>query len=339
MEKYEHTEHDKHEHAKHKHKPKVNIWQISTAVLGVLLIASIFTGGFGLKQGTAVEVLSAQEAGKKAVDYINNNLLQPGTSAILQSAEEKGELYNVKLNIGGRAYDSYVTKDGKLLFTQAINLDETPETPKQPPTQDIPKTATPDVKLFTMTFCPYGNQAEEAMHPVVEALKGKVDVEPHYVIYSNYRGGGPQYCLDKESKYCSMHGIQELNQDVRELCVYKYQKDKYWDFVMKINEKCSAQNVDSCWEAIAKEKGIDTEKIKTCQKDEAIELLKREVGLNEKYGVRGSPTLVINDATYQGGRTPEAFKQAICSAFTTEPSECSETLSGSAASSPAGGCG
>ena len=124
-----------------------------------------------------------------------------------------------------------------------------------------------------------------------------------------------------------MHGIQELNQDVRELCVYKYAKSKYWDFVMEINKKCSAQNVDSCWEAIAEEKGIDTDKMKTCQKDEAMELLKKEVELNEKYGVRGSPALIINGATYKGGRTPEAYKQAICSAFAVKPAECDETLS------------
>ena len=75
-------------------------------------------------------------------------------------------------------------------------------------------------------------------------------------IYSNYNGGGATYCLDKENKYCSMHGIQELNQGVRELCVQKYQPDKLWDFVMKINKACSASNADTCWEAVAKTAGV-----------------------------------------------------------------------------------
>ena len=78
------------------------------------------------------------------------------------------------------------------------------------------------------------------MMPVVELLKDKADIQLHYVIYENYQGGGSKYCLDKDNKYCSMHGIQELNQDVRELCVQKYQGDKLWNFVKEINAKCTS---------------------------------------------------------------------------------------------------
>ena len=347
-----HKTKEKHKHTAHKRKSKMSVWQISTIILGILLVISVFTGGFnGTKSadGTGQEVtdstnpesasLTGQAVADKAIEFINQNLLQGQATATLESVVESRGLYNLKLNINGQELDSYATKDGQMFFPQAIDLSEPPEAPQQAPPQDIQKTDTPNVKLFTMSFCPYGNQAEEAMHPVAELLKDKVDVEPHYVIYNNYRGGGPQYCLDEENKYCSMHGIQELNQDVRELCVYKYQKDKFWDFVMKINEKCSAEDVDSCWEAIAEEQGIDTEQIKSCQQNEAMDILKTEAELNTQYGVKGSPTLVINDATYNGGRTSEAYKQAVCSAFTAEPGECSEALSESASSAPTGGCG
>jgi len=154
---------------------------------------------------------------------------------------------------------------------------------------------------------------------------------------SCYRGGGPEYCLDEESKYCSMHGIQELNQDVRELCVQKYQKDKLWDFVKAVNSQCNYQNVDSCWSGVAKEVGLDIAQIKTCQKNEALELLAQESTLNEKYGVRGSPQLFINEKEYQGSRTSEAYKQVICSAFNSPPEKCSQTLN-SEGGSVSGGC-
>ncbi|MCX6777954.1 MAG: thioredoxin domain-containing protein, partial [Candidatus Micrarchaeota archaeon] len=153
------------------------------------------------------------------------------------------------------------------------------------------------------------------------------------------QGGGPQYCLDNESKYCSMHGIQEVHEDVRELCIYKYQKEKYWDFVLKVNTACTSANVDSCWEAVANSTGIDTAKVKTCQKDEAIALLQNEVELNTKYGVQGSPALVINGVDYSGSRTPEGYKQGVCSAFNSPPAECNQTLSGSTTSTASGGCG
>ena len=49
--------------------------------------------------------------------------------------------------------------------------------------------------------------------------------------------------------------------------------------------------------------------------------------LNEKYGVRGSPTLVINDTVVQVERSPEKIKETICNAFLNPPSECEKQLS------------
>ena len=201
-----------------------------------------------------------------------------------------------------------------------------------------PKKDKPNVKFFVMAFCPFGNQAESGLEPVFRLLGDKVDWEPRYVIYSNYGSGYPDFCLDEENKYCSMHGIQELHQDVREMCVWKYYPaDTWWDFVMKINENCNSRNADTCWEPIAKEVGIDVEKIKTCQEEEAISLLAEELELNQKYGVRGSPTIFINDQQYSGDRSPESFKQSICCGFTTQPKECSQKLSGGS-SGPSGRC-
>jgi hypothetical protein len=65
---------------------------------------------------------------------------------------------------------------------------------------------------------------------------------------------------------------------------------------------------------------------------------------NNKYGVQGSPTLVINGVQSEAARTPEAIKQAICAAFTEAPSECDTVLPntpfqagfGLAAGAPAG---
>jgi hypothetical protein len=183
--------------------------------------------------------------------------------------------------------------------------------------------------------------ADDFVNPVDKLLGDKISFEPHYVIYNNYaknRGAKwNEYCIDKDEKYCSMHGVQELNQNVRELCTFKYQPDKYWDFVLAANEKCDYSNVDSCWENVAKEVGIDLDKIKSCQSDEALSLLANEVSLNEKYEVTGSPTIILNGKSYEGNRTPEDLKQGVCSSFNTEPDECSQTLD-SDNSSASGSC-
>jgi len=317
--------------------------------ISIIIAGLIITGAFVYVNQEKVtekvsESLSSQQVAEKAVNYINQNILQKGTTASLINVAEENGVYKIHLKIGEREYDSYATKDGKLLFPEGINLNP-------PSKKDIPKTELPDVDLFVMAFCPFGNQAEEIMEPVAKLLGNKAKIELHYVIYSNYASGFPDYCLAEESRYCSMHGIQELNQGVRELCVQKYQKDKLWDFVMKINKGTTSQNVDEKWEEIAKNLGIDVQKIKDCQRVEAKTLLAQEVRLNkteypvqdptrhqnqEKITISGSPTLVINGIIYDGERSSEGYKKAICSGFKNPPEECSQTLKSETGSS--GGC-
>jgi 2-hydroxychromene-2-carboxylate isomerase len=195
----------------------------------------------------------------------------------------------------------------------------------------------PQIDFFVMSYCPYGNQAEIGIEPVYRLLKGKADFNPRYVIYENYGGGGPDYCLDS-GKICSMHGIQELNQNIREACVGKYMGvDKWFDFALAMNDKCTYKNADSCWEAVAKELKLDVNKIKTCEKDEGLALMRADKALGDKLAVQGSPSVFIDGQSYNGGRTPEAYKQGLCAAFTNKPAECNTALAGEANAAPAAG--
>ena len=289
------------------------------------------------------KVLTPQEAGDKTVKFINENILKGQATASLVNAVEDNGLYKLTFDIEGQEVISYVTRDGKYLFPEPISLEvqqsaqpEEQIPPEETP-QEAPQTEKPNVKLFIMSFCPFGNQAEEIMMPVIDLLGNKAEIEPHYVIYSNYGGGGPEYCADEENQYCSMHGIQELNQDVRELCVWKYQNSKFWNFLKEVNKNCSSQNADTCWEGVAQNMGINVQKIKDCQNNGIFTLLAEELSLNKQYGVGGSPQLFINNVEYKGERSSEAYKLAICAAFTEPPEECGQTLS-SAGGSASGGC-
>jgi glutaredoxin len=200
----------------------------------------------------------------------------------------------------------------------------------------------PQIDFFVMAYCPYGNQAEEIIDKVYEVLGDKAIFNPHYVIYSNY--GGADYCLDNEQKYCSMHGGQELHQDVRELCVNKYMGiDKWFSFAVAMNSKCTAANADTCWEAVAKDLGLDAQKIKDCQASEAETLLAEEKKLNNLLGVQGSPTIFIEGEEYGGTRDANAILAAMCNAYdSTKPAECGSTIAASSTASAApasGGCG
>lgn len=142
----------------------------------------------------------------------------------------------------------------------------------------------------------------------------------------------------KEGEFTSLHGEQELNQDVREICAWNLGEDeKWWDFVEKVNENCSDKDADTCWEKQAKEAGLDTAKIKACQKNQAVDLLEKAAGECDQYDAYSSPMVFINDEIFNGGRAPEDYKQAICSGFEKSPKEC-ETVLGEKTEAPAGGC-
>ena len=201
----------------------------------------------------------------------------------------------------------------------------------------------PQIDFFVMSYCPYGNQAEEAVKPVYDLLKDKAIFNPRYVVYSNYGDGGPTYCLDN-GNLCSMHGIQELNQDIREVCVNKYTGiAKWFEFALAMNKDCTSANADTCWEAVAQKLSLDVAKIKKCQADEGVALMKAEKELGDKLKVSGSPTTFIDGESYSGARTAEGIKQGLCAAFDTAPTECTTTLAGAsttaAAAAPAAACG
>ena len=302
-------------------KFKSNIWFVVSVILFLVLIASIWTRGFGIKN--LLFGGSKEEIAKKSIDFINKNLLSNGITASLSSISlDDSGLYKLKIKIQDQELEVYVSRDGNMIFPQGIKITATQN---QKP-KEIPKTEVPDAKLFVMSFCPYGNQAEDAMMPVINLLKGKAKIELHYIVS---KAG---------NKYQSLHGDQELNQDIREICVQKYQKDKLWDFIKEINSKATSQNVNAKWEGIAKNLGIDVNQIKQCQIDEGPTLLNQEIKLTDKYKISGSPTLLINETIFQGSRTSEAYKEAICSGFKVAPQECNKKLSGATSNASSGGC-
>lgn len=309
---------------------------VSAALLAILLYQNFVPNAFTFNNSSGLSgVMPKDEVAEKTISYIKDNLASVDTEFTLTGSTEKNGVYEVSFDVMGQSEKVYVTKDGEILFLNSFNMNP-------PEEKTLTKTDKPVVELFVMSFCPYGNEAEELMKPVVDLLGENADIQLHYIFYSGNNYTYPDYCYDETEQYCSMHGIQELNQGVRELCVQKYQPDKLWDFVSAINNQATAQDVDSKWEAIARSSGIDVDKIKQCQTEEAITLMAQEVSLtDQQYPVQnpashnseetakiaGSPTILINGTIYDGGRSSEGYKEAICSAFNSAPTECEQTIS------------
>jgi predicted DsbA family dithiol-disulfide isomerase len=164
--------------------------------------------------------------------------------------------------------------------------------------------------------------------------------------------------------YASLHGRQEANQNIREICAWNQSSDKtqWWDFVDGVNKNCTAQDADTCWENQAKSAGLDTTKINECFNQEGISLIEKEIAITNKYNVSGSPTVLINDvafppetaytqdgkgslkigskvATQDRYRTPNVVKEALCVSFQKNPTECKSVLNDLQGVAPAaGGC-
>ena len=309
---------------KREEKKGINLWMVSTIVLLMALLA------FVVREYTPSD---KNRIGQLAVDFINNNLVEGADKATLISVEEESGIYKVTTSYKGQEIPVYVTKDGKAMFlSQPLDMTQSLPKPQQQTAGkfDAPDKDVPDVELYVMSFCPFGVQAENSMKPVFDLLKDKANFKIRFIA----RVSGDDY-----KSVDSLHGFTEAMEDLRQICIMKYYtKETYWNYLMEFNEKCYPSHwdettLDTCWREVANKFNIDDKRIDDCSKSkEAVDLLKVDEQLTEKYGVRGSPTLIINGATYQGARTPEAFKQAVCSGFKNPPAECNQTLEGNTTS-------
>jgi protein-disulfide isomerase len=248
-------------------------------------------------------------------------------SQLRTAFENVGDYYKLKDSVTRASY--YVSEEARQEFYEAIGVTLGDNHPQ--------------MDFFVMSFCPYGNQAEELIEPVYQLLKEEVDFIPHYVIYSDYATGmnadWEQYCIDEDEKYCSMHGIQELNQGVRELCVYKQLgADAYFEFVLAVNDACSSSDADTCWEGVADDLGLDKQSIKTCEEEEALTLLEEDKAIGDKLSVSGSPTIFVDGERYSGQRSSAGYQQSLCESFEDAPESCGELLESEAPAAPAGQC-
>jgi glutaredoxin len=310
-------------------KKKINYWKLGAVILGILLIVSIFSSGFKFNLGKG-------KIAQDTLDFINENLLRQETAQFIGVKEENG-LYKITLEIGGKEFESYVTKDGRLLFPQAIDMSKQLESPvieeKEVPSFDcesVEKTTKPKIEVYYMSFCPFGVQVIKTLNPVVKLFGEKISIEPHFVIYDKiqYQGQEDKYCMED---VCSMHGINEIKENMRQACIFKDQKEVYWDYMECVIGSCSLNNIETCWETCATGTGVIIKDVKACVDNEGVELMRVDKKLCNEKGVRGSPSVFINDVAYIGERTNEAFKEAICCSFIERPDECGEELESSVA--------
>ncbi|MEK6969678.1 MAG: hypothetical protein AABW48_04585 [Nanoarchaeota archaeon] len=292
----------------------INYWKVGTLGLSILLFLSLVTNFNLYSSGD-----SKEEAAAKALDFINTNLLQGQTVADLEAIEDQGDVYMMKLSVSGQEIDGYITKDGKLFFPQAISLTEVPALDSAVPPAEVVKSDKPKVEVFVMSHCPYGTQIEKGMLPVAYLLGSKMDFSVKFVSYS-------------------MHGETEIKEQLNQYCIEKEQKTKFLDYL-----KCFLDEGDGAGCLVTAK--IDQSKLGACtaKADQEFSVMENLADKstwlsgqfplfdihkveNDKYGVQGSPTLVINGVMASAGRDSVSLLNAICDAFNTPPEECKMKL-------------
>jgi len=123
----------------------------------------------------------------------------------------------------------------------------------------------------------------------------------------------------------SMHGQEEAQENLRQICLREEQPDKYFAYLDCFLKKGESEN---CLEKVKVEK----EKLIECEKDKnrGLTYAKKDFELQQKYEIVGSPTLVLNGERVNefdfGGRSAEAVKNLLCCGFLNQPAVCSTKL-------------
>lgn len=305
-------------------------------IFGSIAIIIIALAAIGLSLYKNKDIIKPAEAKTVVEKFVNTYLMQPGSTVTISDITESYGLYKMKIDVGSnQTVDSYVSKDGKLFFPQALDIAETEKTAAgsnntaggeaaATPT-NIPKTDKPTVELFVMSYCPYGTQIEKGLLPVISTLGKKIDFELKFCDYA-------------------MHGEKELKENLTQYCIQKEENSKLNDYLT-----CFLKSGDSatCLTGanINKDKNADC----VAKADEEFKVtanFQSNTGFqgtypgfdvykadNAKYNVGGSPTLIINGTEVSSGRDSASLLKTICSAFNEQPEECQATLSSATPSS------
>ncbi len=309
-------------------------------ILQVVPVEKITKGKNKVLEGAEIKKgqITINDKLKEAVtNFVNNYLIKGGGKDVKveigKISKEEG-LIKVNITLQGQDQPIYLTPSGSKIAFQVISLDDyKKEVATQQAAQkkaaevsEENKNDKPQVDIFVMSYCPYGTQFEKGIIPVLRLLKDKIDARIRFVDYA-------------------MHNKKELDENVVQYCIQKNTPDKFYDYL-----DCFLESGKS--KECVQKTGIDADKLASCSdttdkqfkvsenfKDKStwkgqFPTFDIDKADNAKYGVQGSPTLIINGQKIQpAGRDAKHLLEAVCGGFKNPPAECQKELSSKAPSS------
>ncbi|HWQ60023.1 MAG TPA: hypothetical protein VN420_02640 [Candidatus Fimivivens sp.] len=310
----------------------------AAVVVGLVLV--LVAGGYLLvaRTGIGERVLGIRDIGPVAAradmqSFVRDGLGVPANIEVTVSEPiRQSGLYKATVTIQKKDYPMYLSLDGATFFPNAIDSEAVVKAKAAAAPKEVPKSSKPDVRLFVMSYCPYGTQIEKGILPVLAALGDKIDFKLEFVDYAMHNNK-------------ATNDRKELDENLREYCIRTQEPSKLTAYLSCFLKK--GQGTES---ACLRTAGVNASQNAACMKaaDTEFDVTKNfndqstyqgnyppfnvDKADNEKYSVQGSPSLVINGVTSDSQRDPASLLKAICAAFDTAPSECDQSLSSTAPS-------
>lgn len=295
-------------------QPKFN-WIVVAIVLclaGILLIIRSFKGK------------TEEFKTKQIPEAIKKVLNSPSTKFEITSVVEKSGVYEFVLKLNNQDYTSYITKDAKILFTSGVELDKQAKKDatgasteqKKLTCNDLQKADKANLTAFVVSNCPFGLQMQRVFKNALaenSVLSQSLDVK--------YIGA------IENGKITSMHGDEEAQENLKQICIREEQKDLYWPYVSCYMQ---AGKTEECLATV----NVDKTQLDACTTDakRGLAYAKKDFDVATKFNVSGSPTLVLNGKQIVsefdfGGRTPNSIQTIVCCGSTNKDGSCSTEIS------------
>lgn len=280
-------------------KVRENPWILSTVVLGILFVITLFIATSPKITGN---VISEQSVGQKVLSYAQ---AQGVSGATIDSVSKGSDFYTVNVNVNNQKVPLMLSLDGKYILQpfddKPVPGSTAPPSTKEPVKIDADKiknapvegNANAPVKIieFSDFQCPFCGRAFENLKPLYdEYIKtGKVELVFLNFPLSFHPNAEPAaqaaMCANEQGKFWEMHNKMFANQET--LSTENYKK---WAVELGLNKV----KFDSC---------VDSQKYK--------DAVAADQAYGSSLGVSGTPSFFINGVELVGAQPYSAFKQAI----------------------------
>ena len=182
-----------------------------------------------------------------------------------------------------------------------------------------------DTSLFVESMSPMAIATEDFL--IQDGFFKKTDIKIHYIagevktqdqkkttiltIQRDKNNPGILHLKPQEEKviFKSPKGLQEIQENIRQICINKYYPEQHLDYLSCINKDLGKNEGSIDWRQCLVGEKIDHQKIDSCTNGkEGMNLLLKDIALIEELGISFCPSYLVNNKILLKGIDPLSFK-------------------------------